>query len=520
VRRRLPVLLAVLALVACGDDGGSTDVASSGDCPAEITEALERWAGAGFSGAVAVSGPVACFLGVGPASDVPSVGHVFGIGSVSKTLTGVAIASLVEDGVLSLDDRAGTYLPELTGPAAAVTIEQLLAHTSGLGGGHGPDEEPMTLDEALDAIDDQELRFEPGSDRAYSNSGYTLLAAIVERAADRPFRDFMDDEVLTVGGVRLGGFSPDEPAWAVEGNGSMAFSARQLHDWTRALVAGEVLGPDGLALMTAPLLPADGPVTEGPGWARLDESVLGEVAFGSAGGGGDTSDTAVLLWFPEIDAVVVVVADSDSPNAETLAQEIVPALVAGDDLPVPVEGDDVDPEVLRAAAGSFEAPDGSVLEVTAVDDELAVVPDGGQAMLAIFPAPGGVTEHEAAVAAFYQGTTDEGADEVAIVEDDIGSIESVAIVGSAFVENELRTFVHIEAARGSLDGWVAIDDDGNLAAIDYGQPLPDRRFVAQGRRSFVAADTPADDAVTIELARDGSMITVRTGDLSVSAQRR
>ena len=216
-----------------------------GICDPAVTEALERWAGGGFSGAVAISGPVDCFVGVGSPDEgpVPSADDVFSIGSVSKTLTGVAVAKLVEDGTLTLDDTAGAWLPELRSRVAEVTIEQLLVHTGGLGDAHGADEEVMDLDDALAAIDAQDLLFPPGTDTAYSNSGFTLLAAIVERASGRAWRDYVAGEVLTVGDERLGGFwygepvavgdraptvEPDGvepprrihgPLWAIEGNG-------------------------------------------------------------------------------------------------------------------------------------------------------------------------------------------------------------------------------------------------------------------------------------------------------------
>ena len=109
---------------------------------------------------------------------------MFSIGSVTKAFTAATVLDLVAEGRLSLDDRVGRLLPELTGPVADVTVRQLLLHTSGLTGSHGQDHRPLDRDAALAAICRLDLAFTPGSDYEYSNAGYTLLA-LVDREPSR-----------------------------------------------------------------------------------------------------------------------------------------------------------------------------------------------------------------------------------------------------------------------------------------------------------------------------------------------
>jgi hypothetical protein len=136
----------------------------------------------------------------------------------------------------------------------------------------------MTRDEALARIYAQELLFEPGSERAYSNSGYTLLAAIVENVSGTDFQSFVRRELLDPHGLGHIGFHGETrweddgvargrnglaygdnapstwpaPTWALMGAGGMVASAADMERWIRALRGGEVLGPEGLAAAYGP----------------------------------------------------------------------------------------------------------------------------------------------------------------------------------------------------------------------------------------------------------------------------
>ena len=118
---------------------------------------------------------------------------VFYMASVSKQFTALAILLLERDGKLRLEDRVRTHVPELPEHAAAITIRQLLHHTSGLRdyftlsalAGNPPDS-VITERGVLNMLARQtRLNFEPGAEHLYSNSGYVLLSIIVHRVAGR-----------------------------------------------------------------------------------------------------------------------------------------------------------------------------------------------------------------------------------------------------------------------------------------------------------------------------------------------
>src|SRR4051794_32806865 len=137
----------------------------------------------------------------------------FQLASVSKQFTAMAVMILAEAGKLSYDDPVSRFIPEFPVWAKTITIRNLLNHTSGLPdyfpllvrlSGNGlfhpygtPLEHEFTATEALAALAKQPaLRFGGGSKYQYSNSGYVVLAQIVERASEMRFAEFLHDRVF------------------------------------------------------------------------------------------------------------------------------------------------------------------------------------------------------------------------------------------------------------------------------------------------------------------------------------
>jgi CubicO group peptidase (beta-lactamase class C family) len=125
---------------------------------------------------------------------------VFNVGSIAKQFTGAAILMLAQDGKLSLDDPIRKYLPELPDFSTPITLRQMLAHTSGLrdyeqllyfDGWRLDSPDLLTNDDIFYILSRQkELNFPPGTDYAYSNTNYMLLAQVVSRLNGQSFPDF------------------------------------------------------------------------------------------------------------------------------------------------------------------------------------------------------------------------------------------------------------------------------------------------------------------------------------------
>ncbi|GGH66595.1 hypothetical protein GCM10011379_20930 [Filimonas zeae] len=133
----------------------------------------------------------------------------FNLGSVSKTFTSVAVLQLMEKGKLKLDDHFISFFPEF--PFAEITISQLLSHTSGLidyqifEGPHQKDPKQIyTLKDLIPAIkaDNRALRWKPGERWNYSNTGYGLLALLVEKLSGEAFQDYLNKHVFLPAGMK------------------------------------------------------------------------------------------------------------------------------------------------------------------------------------------------------------------------------------------------------------------------------------------------------------------------------
>ena len=158
--------------------------------------------------AVTRDGEVVYKQGYGTANleyDIPiTTGTIFDIASVSKQFAGFAIATLSHEGKLSLDDDIRMYLSDVPDFGNTITIRHLLHHTSGLR------DWVQSLVIAGDMMDDvisfkhilkmarhqKVLNFEPGTEFLYSNTGYNLLAEIVEKVTGDSFREWTDTHIF------------------------------------------------------------------------------------------------------------------------------------------------------------------------------------------------------------------------------------------------------------------------------------------------------------------------------------
>ena len=147
----------------------------------------------------------------------------FYLASVSKQFTAACVYILAREGDLSLDDDVRKYVPELPDYGDVITVRHLIHHRSGLRGYlelmalAGMDlDAPHTTREALELVCRQQgLNFRPGSEFLYSNTGYLLLAVIVERVTGKSLRAFARDNLFGPLGMTDTDFR-DEPAQEIE----------------------------------------------------------------------------------------------------------------------------------------------------------------------------------------------------------------------------------------------------------------------------------------------------------------
>jgi CubicO group peptidase (beta-lactamase class C family) len=151
----------------------------------------------------------------------------FRIASITKSFTAVIVFRLIEQGKLRLDGKVSDYLPDY--PKAKgdkISINHLLTHTAGLRGdvtdfpgnsNNFPDYVAKinagftSTDELVKRISEPDLAFEPGTKFSYSNNGYILLGAIIEKVAGKSYEKVLDEEILTPLGMKNAGLAYKTP---------------------------------------------------------------------------------------------------------------------------------------------------------------------------------------------------------------------------------------------------------------------------------------------------------------------
>ncbi len=177
---------------------------------------------------------------------------VFYTGSLSKQVTAMAIAMLSQDGVIDLDAPASKWIPEMTGPLAAITIRQMVHHTSGLREkwdllamqGVPTDRTVVTQQMVLDLVAKQrELNFTPGSRHLYNNTAYDLLATLVGRASGMSFREFVQQRIFAPRGMARSLFGD---RWGEVIRDRVMGYAMQDSQWVRTPALVETVGSGSL----------------------------------------------------------------------------------------------------------------------------------------------------------------------------------------------------------------------------------------------------------------------------------
>ena len=206
----LPALLA-LATASASPQISPADTKAKVDA---IFRDVDRSDAPGCALGVYRDGQIAYARGYGMANLELSVGNtpqtVFDIGSVSKQFTAMAIHLLAREGKLSLDDDIRKWVPEIPSYGKTVTLRHLLHHTGGLRDYielmnlQGIVEEDLSPEsDVLEIMARQKApNFAPGEDYLYCNTGYNLLALVVEKASGQSLRDFSEQRIFAPLGMR------------------------------------------------------------------------------------------------------------------------------------------------------------------------------------------------------------------------------------------------------------------------------------------------------------------------------
>lgn len=308
----------------------------------------------GFSGVIliAVHGQIVYERGLGyatcDATERMTSDHAFLIGSITKEFLRLLTYRLEEEDVLHLDDAIGKSIPHLPKEKATLTVRQLVEHTAGLpdiiAASGEPieytvayDYEPVTREEMLQRFARAKLISPPGKEEKYSNLGYQVLAAVLEKATNQSLEDLLRSRIFIPAGMSHTGYvapdwsevrfaegcradgtrwgSPyvdgmwmdDGPSWNLRGAGGLLGTAEDLARFMGALKNQRLLGAAAQRRYLDDRLVR---------LRRYDER-----GMGPAGSNGIFD--AVFFWLEESDFRFVILSNRANHIAEDDARELI-----------------------------------------------------------------------------------------------------------------------------------------------------------------------------------------------------
>ncbi len=316
---------------------------------------------------------------------------VFRLGSISKQFTATAILLLEEAGKLSLDDSITTYLPDYPMHGRTITIEHLLRHTSGIANYtalpwfESNQRRDLSLDELIAVFKNEPPDFGPGEKWNYSNSGYILLGAIIEKVSGLSYEQFLQDRIF--GPLGMGHSGYDHPERIVPGrvagyqigaadlenapylSMTLPHAAGALVSSVEDLATGKALQPETLRrAWTSGLLNNGDGHGYGHGWMVF--SYEGHRAIEHAGGiHGFFTDG---IYFPDHGVYVGVLANLMAAEA---APDKTALRIAGLVIGAPYQEPptvDMDPARRAALAGVYQGDDGKEWYLYNREDSLSL----------------------------------------------------------------------------------------------------------------------------------------------------
>jgi D-alanyl-D-alanine carboxypeptidase len=244
-----------------------------------------------------------------------TINQEFGLASMGKLFTTIGILQLMEKGKLQLSDSVGFFLPELKNKAvAAVTIEQLLTHTSGMGDFF----ESATYNRIKDSvktqmgllpvIEEEKLAFVPGKSWQYSNTGFVLLGILIEKITGESYESYINENIFSKAGMHHsvpGG-----------GGGGGTSTIEDLYNFSNALLSNKLLGDK----LTAKLLNYTTPLNEQYGWGTEHYKLGKEHVVGHSGG--YINECTELNIYPRSHSIVIILSNSNPPFGHFVSDKL------------------------------------------------------------------------------------------------------------------------------------------------------------------------------------------------------
>jgi len=329
----------------------------------------------------------------------------FRLGSITKQFTAASILLLEERGKLKIDDKVKAYLPDAPMAWDRITVFNLLTHTAGIPNftsfaDYGTIKlSARTAEASVAAVRDKTLDFGPGEKMSYSNSGYLVLGAIIEKVSGQSYEKFVADNIFTPLGMNDSGYDSNTalikrrasgyirtPAGYVNAGyihmsiphaaGALYSTTGDLLKWEQALFAGKVVSKASLDRMITPFK---------NDYALGLTSALDKGRRVIAHGGGIDGFNTYLAYYPETRTVIVALSNVNGTAPGAIAAQL-GAVMHGDMVTLSSERKEITlpAATLSKYVGAYELAPGTTMTVT-IEGERLMAQLTGQGKLPIFP---------------------------------------------------------------------------------------------------------------------------------------
>jgi len=409
-------LLLLIALLPCSlttskaqtaptQPTASTQNTSAINVRPALDDYSRKAAGLGFSGAVLVAkdGEILTRKGYGWADVKRRIpikpDSIFDIGSGVKAFTATAIMQLEEQGKLSTSDPITKYFKDVPADKATITIHQLLTHTSGLNFDYfyqlsTPEEREnmKNREKYIKAVLSYPLAFKPGEGRIYSNTGFSLLSAIIEDVSGEPYEQYVREHLFKPAGMTETGYyiprdlrrvargyndgdtdfgypwetqwAGKRPLWDLMGNGGMLTTLDDVYKWMAAIKGEKIVSQKSKDKMFQVYYPKS---DQGYGWNVWQTE--GKQFVWRGGDAVPQGWNVEFRWYKDEDLIAVVLTNRRIRAGSIrryAMNHLVDIALFGKSPPLPAFTE-VNPAKLHRLEGTYKFESGALFHVKATE---------------------------------------------------------------------------------------------------------------------------------------------------------
>ncbi|MFZ1685056.1 MAG: serine hydrolase domain-containing protein [Candidatus Zixiibacteriota bacterium] len=331
------------------------------------------------------------------------------IGSITKQFTGAAILALEEQGKLNTGDSLPQFFDNVPEDKRSITLHQLMTHTSGIADlDSAGDYDPILRDEFIRRILAQPLASGPGEHQSYTNAGYSILGAIIEKRTGKSYEQFLRDQFFLPLGMTHTGYilpnwnldtlargytpdgpwgnllnqslAPDGPYWVLRANGGILSSSYDMLQWAQALLGGKALSKKSMSRYWAPLVKEDGDdeVFYGYGWA-VRPLPNGDTIITHNGGNGVFFAEMAIVPAKRLVFFYQTNVSAEFGQSEDKLIEVIKRTMLGKAYPSIPDYADLPADSLKSLQGTYVVDSANSYDVTEKDRHLLISPRGQSA---------------------------------------------------------------------------------------------------------------------------------------------